>query len=325
MATTSRTRHWYDYGISQEFLWTPQHKDWHSGIDLGVPWGTVVTAAFDGIVSFAGCKPWGGQVDVTGFWNGATYTATVLHLHEILIHSGAVVHRGDILGYSGGDERGPCPTQMRKKGKPGGYSNGPHVHFELTYGSKGPYHGGPPYKITKNSYTVSPHLLLNDLRGNVTEQLPPDRQKESYDTIESIFALPEATQTILDAIPGFEGLIYRLHEAETFPGWKSIDQVADQIGNTDEIQDINLNLPGISATIPLGIIEKFNPSRVAYWAVGNTFGNFKPAMVRGIYLIIGITLLLALFLAAANAILEQQLDTAEELTGAAMPIIEATA
>src|SRR5512146_454113 len=105
---------WYDYHISQGFKWTDHNKTAHSGIDLAVPWNTPVTAPLAGTVIFAACKPWGGPVDVLVRWNNLTYVTTVLHLHSIMVNQGQQVIAGSLLGYSGGDGRGPCPTQMPK-------------------------------------------------------------------------------------------------------------------------------------------------------------------------------------------------------------------
>lgn len=309
---------WYDYHDLNNFQWTPNKRKAHSGIDVVTPWGHTVTAPFDGVVSFAGCKPWGFQVDITGYWRGDTYTVSTLHLHEGLVSTGQRVHRGDILGYSGGDGRGPCATAAR-------YTRGPHVHFELTHGPVGPYHGGPPYNITAQSYTVSPRALLEELRGNAIEQIPPENQARDTSTpFAGLFGLPSATVAALDAIPGIDNLIYRLHEVETFPGWRSVDEVAtDAALPVSNIPDININLPGVTVDIPLSAIEKLNPARVGYWLVGNIVGNTKAGTIRAGYFMIGLLLLTALAIAAADAILEQQLDTGSEVAKDILPFVAA--
>lgn len=308
-----RTLAWYDYHDLNNFQWTPTKRKAHSGIDVETPWGHTVTAPFDGTVSFAACKPWGFQVDITGYWHGDTYTVSTLHLHEGLVSAGQQVHKGDILGYSGGDGRGPCATAKR-------YTRGPHVHFELTHGPIGPYHGGPPYNISAQSYTVSPRALLEELRGNASEAIPPDQQaRDTTPPFQGLFGLPSATVAALDAIPGIDNLIYRLHEAETFPGWRSVDEVATEAALPINIPDININLPGVTVDIPLSAIERLNPARVGYWLVGNTFGNMKAGSVRFVYLMLGLLLLTALAIAAADAMLEQQLDTGETLAKDILP------
>ena len=315
---------WYQYGMSQTFKWTPSNRTAHSGVDLGVPWNTPVTAALSGTVIFAQCKPWGGQVDILGTWNGAAYVVTVLHLHQILIAQGSIVQQGQLLGYSGGDTRGPCPTQMPK------YSNGPHVHLELTAGNLGPYHGAAPYKITASNYTVNPGPLLDALRsgsvfgavagaGQYLGALDPSLITPTTPVLDALFALPEATVTALDAIPGVDNLIYRLHEVETFPGWKSPDQVAPINNGT-----ISFNALGqqINLTNPL---DALNPGRIAYWFLGNLLGNFRAAFVRLLYATLGAMLFLALVIALAAAATEANVEEAEKVEQVVAPIVEAGA
>ena len=323
----ARPMAWYDYHITQGFKWTPEHTNWHSGIDLGVPWNTPVTAALSGRVVFAQCKPWGGQVDILTTWQDSSdrtphpYVVTVLHLHKITVATGDSVVAGQLLGYSGGDERGPCPTDMKK------YSNGPHVHFELTLGTLGPYHGGPPYKFGRNSHTVNPAYLLAYIRGQIELQPPtpidPGAGSEpaALPAIDALFAIPQATTELLDAIPGVDNLIYRLHEAETFPGWKTVDQVAP-LGN---IPDINVNAAGVSVRIPLGWIERIGPGRIAYWLIGNLWGNARAAVVRFVFLTAGFMLLAALLIALGLAQIETNGEDASKVVQAVAPLVEGAA
>lgn len=321
---------WYDYPITRGFLWTPEHVTWHSGIDLGAPWNTAVTAALSGQVVFAQCKPWGGQVDILVNWQDSSdtqphsYVVTVLHLHRILVSVGQSVTRGQVIGYSGGDGRGPCPTQMPK------YSDGPHVHFELTLGTLGPYHGGPPYKFGRNAHTVSPAFLLAFLRGQISREppAPPDpggasSQQDSLllPDLTALFAQPAAITTLLASLPGFEDIIYRLHDAETFPGWKTIDEIAPVSG----VSDINVNTPGVTVRIPLRIIESLSPGRMTYWIIGNLFGNLQAACVRLVFVIVGMTLLLALLIALAGAQVEEDVSQATEAIKTVAPLVEGAA
>lgn len=91
----------------------------HNGIDLGVPIGTPIKSAADGVVVGAG------DTDLT--CQGASYGRWVLvkhnnglstlyaHLSLIKVREGQSVARGELLGYSGNT----------------GYSTGPHLHFSL--------------------------------------------------------------------------------------------------------------------------------------------------------------------------------------------------
>lgn len=359
---------WYDYNITQGFKWTDTHKTWHSGIDIGAPWNTAVTAPLAGHVVFAQCKPWGGQVDVLVSYSSQPYVVTFLHLHSIMVNRGQSVAAGQLLGYSGGDSRGPCPTQMPK------YSDGPHIHFELTLGSVGPYHGGPPYKVTASSFTVDPTPLYRTLHqqealsgafpgteaaalSGLSEALPGSASEGvSLPGLDTLFAIPQATVDAVNAIPGIDNLIYRLHDAETFPGWKSLDQVAPLASDAASVAAAAAG--GIAGTIPglipgalggagVGILQgvsgaagavgaaatgvagtlasNLNPGRLVYWIAGNLLGNARAGFVRLLYLLIGGMLFLALVIALGSAQQEIVLKKAEEVAGAVAPFAEMVA
>lgn len=338
---------WYDYNISQGFKWTDHNKTAHSGIDLAVPWNTPVTAPLPGTVVFAQCRPWGGQVDVLVRWNGQNYVTTVLHLHSILVNQGQSVVAGQLLGYSGGDGRGPCPTQMPK------YSNGPHVHFELTLGSVGPYHGGPPYKVTASSFTVDPGPMLQALKsgGGLSGGLTGYQQSEALPggasaqetavsllSLDALFTLPQETVNAINAIPGVDNLIYRLHEAETFPGWKSLDQVAPLDANAQKTltaaQVVTAGVAAVvggpaaakEATSTVGTLgTTLNPGRLVYWIAGNILGNSRAMVVRLLYMGIGGMLFLALVIALGAAQQEIVLHAAGDVVKDVAPVLEAGA
>lgn len=343
---------WYDYGVSQAFKWTDRNRTAHSGVDLGVPWNTPVTSPMSGTVLFAQCKPWGGQVDIAVVRGGLPYVISVLHLHVISVQQGQTVSAGQLLGYSGGDTRGPCPTQMPK------YSRGPHVHLEMTLGNLGPYHGGPPYKISANSTTVDPMPLLQALRSGgafggtsglaAYGALDPSvllNTPVSAQPFDTVFALPSATVAALEAIPGLDNLIYKLHEVETFPGWKSLDAVAPLGGNAASATTGASALaagagvlvgsavglpPGAAGTVgnaagnavgQLG--STLNPGRLVYWIVGNLLGNFRAASVRLLYASLGVILFLGLLIALGSAQAEQNVQEIGQLVQEAGPVAEA--
>lgn len=337
---------WYQYASGRGFRWTPTNRHAHSGIDVQVPWGTPVTALLPGQVIFAGCKAWGGQVDLLTNYGSAPHVVTMLHLHSISARVGQIVPAGAILGYSGGDGRGPCPTQRQ-------YSEGPHVHLELTVGSSGPYHGGSPYSINLSpehgSYPTDPAPLLaslrsygygggiagyTDLAGLANTLAAQTGAAISFPALAALFALPEATVTALDAIPGVDNLIYRLHEAETFPGWKSIDQLAPVNSNAATAAALGAaNASGIAAaTVGVGgiifgqaaqsavkqlpgVSDLANPGRVLYYISGNLIANAKAAIVRSLFIAGGLMLLFALFIAFGQAQQQQIIEKA-------LPIIE---
>lgn len=97
-------------------LTSPYGKRWgrmHEGIDLGVPTGTPVRAAADGIVKSSGWSGDYGQLLVIDHGSGwETYYA---HCSELRVAKGDVVHKGQIVARSGNTGR----------------TTGPHLHFEI--------------------------------------------------------------------------------------------------------------------------------------------------------------------------------------------------
>ena len=85
----------------------------HDGIDIGVPVGTPVVAAADGVVTFAGEQSgYGTHVEVTHADGTVT---TYSHLSKIDSIVGQAVKAGQQIAESGNT----------------GHSTGPHLHFEV--------------------------------------------------------------------------------------------------------------------------------------------------------------------------------------------------
>jgi murein DD-endopeptidase MepM/ murein hydrolase activator NlpD/cell wall-associated NlpC family hydrolase len=122
--------------ISCEFgtkrSWDPYAKNGHSGMDIAVPAGTPVHSPGDGIVKFAGT--YGGYGNCIMISHGDGIVSLFGHLRKIGVHKGQKVKTGKVIGKSGG-----------VKGAPGsGFSNGPHLHFE----------------VQKNGKPVNPRIFL---------------------------------------------------------------------------------------------------------------------------------------------------------------------
>ena len=102
----------YAYGPRAPF-WTPAGYtgDFHSGVDIGAAYGTPIRAAADGLVVFSGVDAAGAQVvsirheDATG--------SLYVHMDGSMVPAGAVLGRGEVLGYVGST----------------GVSTGPHLHY----------------------------------------------------------------------------------------------------------------------------------------------------------------------------------------------------
>lgn len=93
----------------------------HSGIDVRTPQGTPVKAAASGYVGIAKFDGTPALAYVTIEHNG-TYTTVYMHLSSVNVSPGQYVHRGEVIGNSGGLPKTPGA---------GAYSTGAHLHFEV--------------------------------------------------------------------------------------------------------------------------------------------------------------------------------------------------
>lgn len=91
-------------------------KEFHKGLDIAAPIGTMVLAPGDGVVSFAG-ETDGGGFDVTIDHQGGLVTSYG-HLRDTAVVKGQAVTRGQLLGHVGDS----------------GQSTGPHLHYETRLG-----------------------------------------------------------------------------------------------------------------------------------------------------------------------------------------------
>jgi len=106
----------YSVSVTSNYGWrmNPVTTIWsfHSGIDLGAPFGTPVLAAKSGRVEFAG---WGdGYGNLVELDHGSTGTRYA-HLEAIYVYQGQNVAQGQQIGLVGSTGR----------------STGPHLHFEI--------------------------------------------------------------------------------------------------------------------------------------------------------------------------------------------------
>jgi len=87
--------------------YAPYNLPGHEGIDYGLPVGTPIRAAHDGMATAAQGESYGTQVWITG----GVYTTVYAHLS--MARPDGMVRAGDVIGYSGNT----------------GHSTGPHLHF----------------------------------------------------------------------------------------------------------------------------------------------------------------------------------------------------
>jgi murein DD-endopeptidase MepM/ murein hydrolase activator NlpD len=88
-------------------------REFHTGVDIGTPWGAPVVAARSGIIRFVGWKAGYGRLIVVDHGNGLETDYS--HLSAALVQTGQHVVEGQIIGRVGNT----------------GWSTGPHLFFEI--------------------------------------------------------------------------------------------------------------------------------------------------------------------------------------------------
>lgn len=89
-------------------------KNFHYGVDLGVPTGTPLRSLGDGKVISTGYDYGGGKTITIKYANGMT--SSYAHCRDASVAVGATVKRGDVVGHTNNT---------------GAYTTGPHLHFSL--------------------------------------------------------------------------------------------------------------------------------------------------------------------------------------------------
>ena len=97
----------------------PIFNEWryHSGLDIGAGYGTAVTASDGGTVIMASVN--GGYGNCVMINHGNGYYSLYGHLSGFAVSEGDAVGQGQVIGYVGDT----------------GWATGPHLHFEIRYGS----------------------------------------------------------------------------------------------------------------------------------------------------------------------------------------------
>lgn len=103
--------------ITSDFGWRVhpiyKTKKYHSGIDIGVPWGKKIVAAGNGKVIYADW--YGGYGQTVMIDHGGGIVTLYAHNSSLKVKPGSIVKAGDTVAISGST----------------GLSTGPHLHFEV--------------------------------------------------------------------------------------------------------------------------------------------------------------------------------------------------
>ncbi len=101
--------------IASPFGWRTifGRREFHTGIDIGAPYGAPIVAAAPGVVTFTGWESGYGRTVTVSHGDGVS--TLYAHMSESLVHEGEVVGQGQELGRIGET----------------GHATGPHVHFEV--------------------------------------------------------------------------------------------------------------------------------------------------------------------------------------------------
>ncbi|MBR4135742.1 MAG: peptidoglycan DD-metalloendopeptidase family protein [Bacteroidales bacterium] len=104
-----------NYKITSNYGW--RHRRMHRGVDLGLPVGTPIAAAFDGMVRISKGNNTGGYGNLVVIRHDNGLETYYAHLSKRLVNPGQIVKAGDIIGLGGNTGR----------------SFGSHLHFETRY------------------------------------------------------------------------------------------------------------------------------------------------------------------------------------------------
>lgn len=110
--------------IFQRFGENPQNypkRQGHPGIDFDCPTGSPIYAVADGEITLSEYRASGGYGREINLVVNKVWKVIYGHQSELLVHAGAFVKRGQLIGYSGGDTSDPYR----------GNSSGAHLHFEV--------------------------------------------------------------------------------------------------------------------------------------------------------------------------------------------------
>lgn len=101
--------------ITSRYGWRRNGTEYHTGLDYGVPIGTPIYAAEDGVVT---CAKWSGNYGyLVKIQHAGAYETRYAHCSRFAVNVGTEVKKGDVIAYVGNTGR----------------STGPHIHLEIRH------------------------------------------------------------------------------------------------------------------------------------------------------------------------------------------------
>ncbi len=113
---SSRPDIWPVVGIiTSDYGWRRfrRGREFHSGVDIGAPYGSKVVATAEGYVLFAGWVRGYGNTVV--LYHGYGYVTLYAHMSSVAVKRGERVSKNRVIGYVGSSGR----------------TTGPHLHYEV--------------------------------------------------------------------------------------------------------------------------------------------------------------------------------------------------
>lgn len=287
---------WYSYDYYSD---APAGQAGYHNTDVGTPVDTPITAPLAGTVTDIGYFDWGGQVT----WKVDTPSAINGHKDAFVIHLDAInpnlqvgqhINKGDFLGYSGGQNTnaGLPPTA------PGGlqhhitlpsHSTGPHLDIGVSDSSTG--------SLDIDQWASNQLVLMarsQQIPYGPSGTFTPDLGNPNPTGNEEWFnkdSLGQKIHNTLVQYPGFYGIADALDEANTFPGFINDMPVIDKLSFND-LKEIG--------EIPGAFLQSITDTII---------GNSIPLFVRGVLIVAGLFLLLALLWQLAKP----QIESLQEL------------
>lgn len=281
---------WYQYGVTQAY--TGNSNGGEMGVDLGTPFGTIVTALYAGTVRWAGRTQWscgssGGEVTIVCNVPGyGVMTSYYLHLDTATVKTGDTVHQGQVIGTTGGQLSGGHWPVVNCPQKGLMYSSGPHIEF----GFNAPWVSGPG----KN---VNPMFAITQARNGTLPNTSPDGTASPASTTPGDAPAPGAgagdvpaviNPTLVQAsLLAYSNVTTQTHRAVMRPN--GFDGICETVNDLEQWADWN-----------------------GYNFIGSLMADFQPFLVRMFFFSIAFFIILMVL----GDLIKGQIETGLRIAGA---------